>query len=431
MSRPGTQHGTQHREPAAPAPHGWVQAATAVAAALAALLTTAALGVWAAGAADLPDGAFPRVVAAVVVLAVGGSVELSGDAGLLGGATAELDVLPLSVTLAGALTLAAGFLRPLRHRAVATVRELAGWAARIALLWALALIALAAFARHDFTVSPGGTLSDIGQLLDTTPRAGFAAQPLLTVVIGLLWLAGVLLLALAVSRAAPLPAALVRFHEPVRPAAYAMVALLLLWVAAGVIGGLIAAATRGRPAETLAVILLGLPNLVWLAYTIGLGATWDGRVQGPFGLPVPRLLDLVLRTPEGGTLDLGSLAAHDGRVWWLLVAAALLTLGAGFLMAVRSPARIPPWRHAVQLAVALVLTVLMICLTVSVRAHYGLSLFGIGDLGGGLSAEVSLTPRIWSALGLAALWGLAAGFLGALLARPVHRRGGTERAGSR
>jgi hypothetical protein len=77
----------------------------------------------------------------------------------------------------------------------------------------------------------------------------------------------------------------------------------------------------------------------------------------------------------------------------------------------------------VHLAVALAVTVLLICLVCRISAHYGLSLLGIGDLGGGLSGELFLRPQLWQAVGLGALWGLVAGFLGGLLARPVRRRG--------
>ncbi|MGX4694092.1 streptophobe family protein [Streptomyces sp. JNUCC 63] len=384
----------------------------------------AALGLWAAGATGLPGNAFPRVVAATVVTAVGGSVELSGNAGVLAETHAGITVFPLSVTLAGALVVARGFLRPLRHRAVAGARELAGWAARIAVLWLLALIGLALGARQTFAVDLGnGVLGAIGGLFGVEPEVGFTAQVPLTVLFGLLWLAGVLVLALLVAPGAPLPARLLRFREPVRPAAYAMVVLLLACVVVGLVVALVTAATRGHPADHFAVILLGLPNLTWLAFTIGLGATWHGRVDGPFGLPVPHLLDQVLRTPDVSTLDLGTLAEHDGRVWWLVVVDAVLLLGAAFLMAARSPARMPAWRHALRMAVALVLTVLTICAVGRISAHYGLSLLGIGNVGGNLSGELLLIPRLWSALGLAALWGLVTGFLGALPAARVRRRG--------
>ncbi|MEO3974746.1 streptophobe family protein [Streptomyces sp. CAU 1734] len=405
------------------APHGWLQALVAVAAAVVAAAVTAALGVWAAGAGGLPGGAYPRVVAAVMVLAFGGSVDLSGDAGPLGETRAVLHVRPLSVTLAAALALARGFLRPLRHRAVTAGRELLGWAARTAALWTLVLIALAAYARQTFAIEPGGVVSDIGELFGTTPHAGFRADVPRTLFLGLVWVAILLLLSLVVSRGAPLPARLLRFQAPVRPAAYAMVVLLLGCVAVGVIAGLVVAATRGHPAETFAVILLGVPNLVWLALTLGLGASWDGTAEGPFGLPMPRLLDLVVRTPGGGTLNLRTLAEHDARVWWLLAGAAVLVLGAAVLMAVRSPASMPAWEHAARMAVALTLTVLVICLIVPVDASFGLSLLGIGDLGGALGAKVALTPHLWPALGLALVWGAVTGFLGALIAGPVRRRG--------
>ncbi|MGW1293765.1 streptophobe family protein [Streptomyces sp. NPDC002533] len=411
-------------ETSAPAPHGWRHALLAVLTGVLAMVVTAALGLWAAGAAGLPGGAFPAVVAAVVVMAAGGSVGLSGDAGSLVGTQADLSVLPLSVTLVGALLVGRGFLRPLHHRAVAGGRELAGWAGRVAALWIVALIVLSLIARHTFTLSADDlTGSEAGDLLGTDPKVGFRAEIPLTLVFGLLWLAGVLVLALIVSRRAPLPARLLRFQEAVRPAAFAMVVLLLACVALGVVAGIIVMITRGHPAETASVLLLGLPNLVWLALTLGLGASWEGKVEGPFGLPMPQVLDTVLRTPDLSTLNLSTLAEQDGRVRWLVVVVAVLVLAAAFLMAARSPARTRLWQHAVHMAVALTLTVLFICLTARISAHYGLSLLGLGDLGGGLGGEVSLRPKLWTALGFAVLWGLVTGFLGGLAATRVHRRG--------
>ncbi|MEU8956388.1 streptophobe family protein [Streptomyces sp. NPDC048518] len=424
---PPRRAAAQRAEQGRRAPHGWPHAVVAVLAPLVVMAVVAALGLWAAGAADLPGGAFPSVVAAVVVMAVGGSVGLSGDAGMIAETNAGLSVLPLSVSLAGALTLAAGFLRPLRHRAVADAKELAGWAGRIAALWVLVLVGLGLLARHRFAIGLGdGSADEIGDLLDSSPKVGFETDVPLTLLFGLLWLAGVLALALLVSRGAPLPARLLRFQESVRPAAFAMVVLLLSYVALGIVIGLVVAATRGHATETFAVVLLGLPNLVWLAFTLGLGASWEGRVDGPFGLPMPQVLDDVLRTPDISTLSLHTLADHDGRVWWLLVVAALLVLGAAFLMAVRSPARMRLWQHAVHMAVALALTVLAVCLLAGVSAHYGLSLLGIGDLGGGLSGLVRLRPQLGRTLILAVAWGLVTGFLGGLLARRVHRRGEVE-----
>ncbi|MFF9809931.1 streptophobe family protein [Streptomyces coeruleorubidus] len=411
--------------------HGWAHALLTVLGGLLAMAAVSALGLWAAGAADLPDGAFAPVVLATVVTAVGGAVKLSGSAGDLAETQASLTVIPLSVTLTGALVIAWGFLRPLRHRAVAGAAELAGWAARIAVLWLLALIGLTLAARHTFDISLGDdALGELGDLFGASPEIGFTTDVPLSVFIGVVWLAGVLVLALLVSRGAPLPARLLRFQTSVRPAAYAMVALLLAYVVIGVVVGLVVAATRGHAAETFAVILLGLPNLVWLAMTIGLGATWNGRVEGPFGLPMPHVLDEVLRTPDIAELNLRTLSEHDGRVWWLLVVDLVLLIAAAFVMAARSPARVRAWQHAVHMAVALVLTVFMICLVGRISAHFGLSVLGIGDLGGGLSGELFLRPRLWGAVGLAVPWGLLTGFTGALLARRVRRRGEVRAEGA-
>lgn len=402
--------------------HGWLHALGAVLAGLLAMIVTASLGLWAAGATDLPDGAFPRVVAATVVTAVGGTIELSGDAGALAETRAGLTVVPLSVTLVGALVIAAGFLRPLRHRAVAGAGELAGWAARIAVLWLAALIGLALAARQDFDIS----LGDVGDFFGTSAEVGFETAMAPTAFFGLLWLAGVLVLALLVSRGAPLPARLLRFQESVRPAAYAMVGLLLAYVGIGLVIAVVVALTRGHAAETAAVILLGLPNVMWLVLTIGLGATWDSQVEGPFGLPMPKILDEVVRGPDVSTLNLGSLAEYDGRVWWLLLVNAVLLTLAAFVMAARSPARVRWWQHGVHMAAALALTVLTICLVGRVSAHYGLSVLGIGDLGGDLGGELYLRPHLWSALGLAVLWGLVTGALGGALAKGVRRRGAVD-----
>lgn len=387
------------------------------------MAAVAAAGLAFAGAGDLPGGAFPRVVAAVVVMAAGGSVEVSGDAGLLAGVDANLSVLPLSVSLAGALTAGYCYLRPLHNRAVARPRELLGRAVPLIVLWLLALAGAALFARQSFGISTGDSpIGVIGELLDSAPTVGFRADLPATLLFGLLWILGLLLVALLVSRRAPLPARLVRFHAAVRPAAFATVVLLLAYVVLGIGAGLVVAATQGHAGRTLAVILLGLPNLVWLALTLGLGGAWEGRVEGPFGLPMPHLLDQVLRGSDPSAFDVASLAERDPRAWGLVAVAAALLLGTGVLAALRSPAHVRLWQHALHLAVALALATLTVCLLVRVEAQFGLSLLGIGEADG-LGAEVELTPVLWRTVPLAVLWGAVAGFLGALLARPLRRRG--------
>ncbi|MGJ0156762.1 streptophobe family protein [Streptomyces sp. CH8.1] len=401
----------------------WRDALVTVVAGFAAMTAVAAAGLACAGAGDLPEGAFPHVLAAVVVMAAGGSVEVSGDAGLLAGADASLAVLPLSVSLAGALAAGYCFLRPLHHRAVARPRELAGRAVPLVVLWLLALLAAALLARQDFGISTGDpTVAVIGELLDSEPTIGFRADVPATLLFGLLWILGLLLIALLVSRRAPLPAGLVRFHTAVRPAAFATTLLLLSYVVIGVVVGLVVAATRGDAGRTLAVVLLGLPNLVWIALTLGFGGAWEARVEGAFGLPMPQLLDEVLRDADGAPVDVGSFAARDPRAWWLVVVAAVLLLGTGVLTAVRSPAHVRPWQHALHLGTALALATLAVCLLCRIQAEYGLSLLGIGEVDG-LGGELVLNPVLWRTVGLGVLWGAVAGFLGGVLARPLHRRG--------
>ncbi|MFF5703138.1 streptophobe family protein [Streptomyces sp. NPDC012794] len=414
---------TSARTPARLSARAWRDALVAVVAGFAVMTAVAAAGLACAGAGDLPGGAFPRVVAAVVVLAAGGTVEVSGDAGFLAGAEATLSVLPLSVSLAGALTTGYLFLRPLRHRAVAGPRELPARAGRTAVLW-LALLALFALpARRTFGLSPGDSpLGEFGELLDSAPTAGFRAPLGPTLFFGLLWFLGLLLIALLVSRRTALPAGLLRFHTAVRPAAHATAVLLLAYVVLGIGTGLVVAATQGHAARTLAVLLLGLPNLAWLALTVGFGGAWQGAAEGPFGLPVPQLLDQLLRGPGGATVDVASLAQRDPRAWWLVAVAAVALLGTGVLAAVRSPAEVRPWQHALHLAVALALATLTVCLLAGVRARLGLSLLGLGDVSG-LGGSVELTALLWRTTGLALLWGAVAGFLGALLARPLRHPG--------
>ncbi|MFB6888500.1 streptophobe family protein [Kitasatospora sp. NPDC056327] len=428
---------------------GWLDALAVVLAGLAAMAAVAALGLWAAGADALPGGGFPYVLAATLALAVGGTVELDGGAGFFASADAGITAMPLSVGLVGALTVAEVFLRQLRFRAVAGGRELLGRTVRTAVVWLVALVLLCAAARHDFTVPLGGGLAEeLGGALGLAPEVGFRAQPASTVGLGLLWLLVVLAATFAVSRRAPLPRSLVRFQQAVRPAGFAMLLVLLGYVLLGVAAAVGTAAVHGNARETAAVALLALPNLVWQAYGVGLGGQWQGHLVGAIGLPVPEPLAAVLRTDEGGdgTVSLGTLAEQDARAWWLLPLAAVLMLGAGVFAARRSPRGVRVWRHAVRLGAAAAVTLLLVGVWTRVSADYGLSVLGVGLGEGGLGdllgavlgpavgpigpaaaltgGTLTLDPRLWTLVPLAAGWGVLAGGLGALVAALAPRRAG-------
>ncbi|MGK5643017.1 streptophobe family protein, partial [Streptomyces sp. URMC 126] len=386
----------------------WTEAFGAVAAAVAAMVATAALGLWAAGAGGLPSGAFPAVLAATVVAAVGGTVELTGGAGFFGRTGATLTVVPLSVSLAGALALAAGLLRPLRHRPAPDGRELAGRAVRVAVLWLLALLVPALTARHTFRIGLGDALLDeIGEALDVRPEVGFRADVAATLGRGLLWLLVLYVIVVLTARRTPLPPPLRRFQDAARPPVRMAVGLLLGYVLLGLVVGLVTLGTHGHPVETAAVLLLGLPNLCWLALGVGLGGAWEGNVPDAIGLPVPYALAAVLREPGGGTatVDLASLGRYDGRAWVLALVAAVALAVAASLTARRFPA--PWWRQAVRTAPVLAVALAATGLLTRISAHYGLSLFGVGDLDA-FGGEVRLRPRLPLLLGWGALWGLVA-----------------------
>ncbi|MFJ2581646.1 streptophobe family protein [Kitasatospora aureofaciens] len=423
---------------------GWLDALAVVVAGLAAMGAVAALGLWLAGAGDLPDGGFPSVLAATVALAVGGSVQLDGGAGHFAQVDAGISAMPLSVGLVGAVVMAEVFLRQLRFRAVTGGGELLGRLARTVVLWLLALVLLTLGARHTFAVQIGSDLVQaIGGALGLNPEVGFHADGPSTVGIGLAWLLVVLAGTFAVSRRAPLPGTLVRYQQAVRPAAFALWLVLLAYVAIGVVTGVLTALVHGNARQTMAVVLLALPDLAWLAFGVGLGAEWHGRLTGAVGLPVPKPLAEVLRAPDGqqATISLGTLADHDARSWWLLPIAAVLLLAAGFLAAYRSPRTVPLWQHAVRLALATAVAVALIGAWTRVDADYGLSVLGVGIGQGGLgdllgsilgsanplaglgSGSLTLRPDLWTAVPLAAGWGLLTGGLGALLAARVGRRG--------
>lgn len=363
------------------------------------------------------------MVAATVVMAVGGRIELSGGAGVIAQSEAAIKVVPLSVSLVGALVAAALFVRPLRFHAVLSGGELLGRFARTAVLWLLALIPVVLAARHTFTITVGNSLADqFGELFDATPSVGFRAVVPATIGAGLVWLLIVLALAVTVSRKA-LPSRLLHFEPSVRPAARVMVMVLLGYVIIGVVGAVATAATGTGDADVgnlFAVVLLGLPNLSGLAFGLGLGATWEGSLKGGLGLPMPEALASVLRASGDGPvpLDLASLSRYDGRVWLLPVLAGVALLTAGFVKARHSPAGVSHLRHCAHLAVAMAVTMLAIGLLTRIHAQYGLSLFGVGDASdaGGLGGTVSLRCRLLTAVPIAAGWGAVAGFTGSVLA---------------
>lgn len=400
---------------------------------LVAMAVVAALGLHLLGA-DAAGGSLGAMSAAVVVLAVGGTVTPSGDVSVFGagsaggaGAEASLDVMPLGVGLAGALVLGHLFLRSLR--AGAARGELPARAAVVVALF-VAAVGVLAWAGHDVVtldgdVLPrapvkvevpgigdiGGLLPDrIGDLIETRTRVGFSVEPGPTLRAAGVWAAVVLAVALSVSRRGPAPLA------RLRPAASAVVAMLLVAVAAGLAAAVWAALGDEHPGQVLGAALLGAPNGAWAGVLLGLFVPLSGRATGAPARLLPDPLDELLAGSAREPVTVARLAEYDGRVWLLVAGAGLLLLYAGVLAAVRTPGRGIAGCAARLSAVTGVTLAALVWLT-ALSADASLAVLGVDAV----DAGVELRGSVPLALALGAAWGAAAGAVGAVPARRRRR----------
>ncbi|MEU4211914.1 streptophobe family protein [Streptomyces sp. NPDC026206] len=409
----------------------------------------AALGLHLLGA-DVA-GSLGPMTAAVVVLAVGGSVTPSGSVeafGLTGaGAHTSIDIAPLGVSLTGALLLGWVFARSLRGLG-ATVRggELAARAGAVAALFLLLLGGLAWAGSSTVTIDGGGLglggpgsgnkrprleipgLGDIGDiggglpdriagLADAKASVGFSVQAGPSLLGGLVWVLAVLLITLLVARRAPLPRAVRAAHRTVRPAASALCSVLVLSVVAGLAAAVTAAAGDGHPRRVIGAALLGAPNGVWLGVPLGLFVPLRGSASGSLLQVLPHPIDDVLRGGTDRAVTVGRLAELQPLVWLLPVACALLMLTAGVLTAARTPSgEERPVAFAARCGAALgaaaAVALPLLTLTTRVRADASLSVLGIDAMGAGLE----LGGSVPYAAALGAVWGFGAGVAGGLLA---------------
>ncbi|MFF1375106.1 streptophobe family protein [Streptomyces sp. NPDC058308] len=439
-----------------------LSAIAAVSWALIGMAGAAALGLHLLGADEV--GSLGPMTAATVALGAGGSVTPSGDVsafGLKGAeATTTIDIAPLGVGLVGALLLAHFFLRSLRGAGVVvTPAELVARAAAVITLF-VAMLAGLAWAGHDLITIDGeqlgvdkgiedgldrlpggigdklpGGIGDIGGLLPdrlgdlakAKASVGFTVDTGPTLLGGALWVAGVLLIALLASRRTPLPSRLGGLHRVVRPAASALVTVVLVAVAAGLAAAAYAMAGDDHPKRIAGAALLGAPNGVWLGVPVGLFVPWDGKATGALTRFLPDPVDDLLAGPSDKALTLGRLAELDGRVWLLGVAAAVMMLFAGVLTAVRTPwvrgavsAAGLAGRCGVRLGAVTALGLPLLAWLTEVSADASLSVLGFDAFGAG----IELHGRLGAAALLGAAWGLGAGAAGALLAVATGAAGG-------
>ncbi|MEU5636088.1 streptophobe family protein [Streptomyces rishiriensis] len=485
-------------------------AVAAVSWALIGMAGTAALGLHLLKADTA--GSLGPMTAAVVALGAGGSVTPSGDVSAFGltGAQADtaIEITPLGVSLVGALLLSWFFLRSLRTAgAVIAPAELLARVGAIVALF-VAMLGGLAWAGHDVITLDGnslglgglpgggaggggggldipglGDVGDIGGLLPdrlsdlvhAKAAVGFTVDTAPTLLGGLGWSLGIVLIALLASRRTPLPRGWEAAHRVVRPAASAVVTVALVTVAAGLAAAAYAAIGDDHPRRIAGAALLGAPNGVWLGIPIGLFVPWDGQATGALTTVLPDPLDDLLGAGARHPVTLGRLAELDGRVWLLAVAAALMMLLAGVLTAVRTPLPAPKPRAgqgagaagsgregaagsrgagaagptsaaqgpggpgggalasgargggaggfvawcAVRLAVATALALPSAAWLTDVSVNASLSVLGFDAFGAG----IELHGRLGPALLLGALWGAGAGVVGASLACATRAAG--------
>ncbi|MCX4535945.1 streptophobe family protein [Streptomyces sp. NBC_00841] len=413
--------------------------------AMAGMAGTAALGLHLLGADSA--GSLGPMTAAVVVLGAGGSVSPSGNVSAFGLDDAEahtaLAVTPLGVGLVGALLLSFFFLRSLRGvGAVASGAELAVRTGVLTVMFVAVLGGLA-WAGHDVVTIDGGALGldgvpgaggggglpgglgdPVGLLPDrladlarAQAQVGFTVDSPKSLAGGACWVLGVLVIALLASRRTPLPSGLARLDRTVRPAASAVVSVLLVAVVAGCAAAAYAAVGDAHPKRIVGAALLGAPNGAWLGVPLGLFVPWDGQATGELAKVLPDPLDELLRMSADEPVTVGRLAGLDGRVWLLAVAAAVMMLYAGVLAATRTPRGELTGagfvrRCAVRLGGVTASALALLVWLTQVSADASLSVLGFDAFGAG----IELHGRTGAAALLGAVWGAGAGGVGAAVA---------------
>nr|WP_133999405.1 streptophobe family protein [Streptomyces sp. 846.5] len=442
-----------------------VSGAVAVSWAFAAMAAATALGIHLLGLDTYAS--LGALTAALVAMAVGGRISPSGDVSFFGidaaGAQGAIGIIPLGITLVGAVVLGRLFVRPLRRHQVLQPGLLLARAAGAVVAF-MVLLAIGAWSGNGTVAiklnslpgsgsgsgsgsgdplgglgglignnssgtgsgsgsgsgGTGGLLGGIGSLLGggTNPTVGFKVNMAPTLALGLLWVLVVLALALLASRRCPLPAGWESLHRTVRPVASAVVTMLVGTVLVGALSGIVVGLMGNGGAKTVGAALLATPNGVFLAVVLGMAVPLTGKASGPLAQFLPSPVNQLLKGGTGQSITLTRLTQLDGRVWLLPVAVALMLLAIGVVAAVRTPRPVLPQSGAREaagaalrlgVAMAVVTPVLLVLADVSVNAN--LSVFGFNAVGAGLSISGNLLMGM--VLGLAE--GVVFGFLGALL----------------
>ncbi len=436
------------------------------AAALAAVAIMAALSAIALSHFGIgEDASVPAVAAAMVTLAVGGSVSLDAGASGMGralgsGVQGTLELMPLGISLAGAVVFVIAFSLPLRRQGPGpgrlTVRAAAAVGAFTVAITVLAMLGRGPLRLAElgpWSAAPGGGLrggrlrdhlggggggglrdrlgghglrdglgggglrgglggdggQGSGELLRGSAAVQFHADVSSALANGLVWAAVVLALGWLVWRRAPLPSGWGWAHR-IRPALSATATVLVTLMSIGTAAGLVLS-VFGENGSLAGGLLLGAATGVLVTLALGIGVPWSASAGGAAAelLPADRIPD--------GTLSLASLPT--GRPLWILpVGFAMVTLlVCGVLAAARGPSAPTGGRlsHAVaaggRLGVIVAIAMAVLTILAAGSMEVGVSLLGTELLG----TEVSLhaNSALAAASGLAG--GAVSGFAGSLL----------------
>ncbi|MBF9073054.1 hypothetical protein I2501_34070 [Streptacidiphilus sp. NEAU-YB345] len=354
------------------------------------------------------------VTAVLVSMAVGGKVNPTGDVSVFGldaaAAQGAIDILPLGLTVVGAVVLGWLFTAQLRRIAAPTPADLLARAAGavVAFLVLLTVVAWSGDGSVALNLGGGGGGSSggttggssggagggtggsdggiggaLGGLLGNSVHSGvhagaqagsgsggsggdgglggllggilgsnsqqtvgFKVDLLPTLGFGLLWVVLVLAFACVAARRVPLPAAWSGLTRTVRPVASAITTIYLGTVAVGTVAGVIVGLTGNGGAKTIGGALLAAPNGIYLAIALGMGIPLNGQASGPLTHFLPSPVNQLLAGGQGKTITVSSLASLDGRVWLLPVGVVLTLFAVGVYAAVRTPRPATGWSGA-------------------------------------------------------------------------------------
>ncbi|WP_416973716.1 streptophobe family protein [Streptomyces sp. 4F14] len=445
--------------------------AHAVEGAVAALCAVLAMVVVAALALSLLDagsvGSLAPLTAAVASLAVGGSLsagpdasgtaEGSGLAGLFGGGggmgpamNGSADVMPLGVTLVGAVVLWFLFSRRLRHQRP-EAGELAARAAGAGAAALFALMILAALAKGTITLpasmtdrgesDAGGGM--LGRLLGgggeaSAPTMAYHVSVASAAFGALLWVAVVLGVGCVTSRhvRVPLGGAVDRVRSGWAPALGAVVRMILIVSAVALLVlAFVGLMAGGKAAKLAGAALLLAPNAVAAFLSLGVGAPWTAsavQVKSEGGNPLAGLMGALgggRRPVEPDRHEhLRAVSAAGWPLWLVALTVTGLALTACAYVATRNadprhmrplhPYRGPLAAHvglAERFGLVTAAVFGMACLAAEASGRFGASMFG-SEMGG---KEARFDGSLLMTLGGGLIVGAVAGMAGSLLYRAM------------